>query len=91
MTFSMVKDPDATVDRQIDWSDWLTDLADTITSSTWILPTGITGANMSHTTTSATIWLSSGTAGQSYTVTNRVVTAGGRTDDRSIEVFVTDR
>ena len=44
-----------------------------------------------HTATKATVWLSGGQAGATYTVTNRIVTTGGRTDDRSIAIKVEDR
>jgi hypothetical protein len=85
------KDPDAVLDWERDWGPWLADLGDTIQSSTWIVPAGITKTSESNTTTTATVWLSGGTAGLRYTVTNRIVTAGGRTDDRSMVVFVNER
>lgn len=83
------KDPDAVLDYQIDWETWLN--GDTISSSDWIVPDGLTENDASNTTTTATIWLSGGSADEQYTVTNRIVTAGGRTDDRSIVVRVQDR
>jgi hypothetical protein len=76
-----VKDPDAVKDYGFDWSGWLG--TDTIQTSTWIVPTGITKNSDSKTNTMTTIWLSGGTAGQSYDLTNRIVTAGGRTEDRT--------
>jgi hypothetical protein len=81
-----IKDPDANLDYFIDWTPWLG--ADTIVSATWIVPTGITKTAQTNTTTGATVWLSGGTMNYSYTVTCRVVTAGGRTDDRSFTVQV---
>ena len=36
-------------------------------------------------------WISGGTAGTTYRVTCRIVTAGGRTDDRSIFIKVKER
>jgi len=45
----------------------------------------------SKTATSATVWLSGGTAGQSYIVTNRITTAAGRTEDRSFTIRVEER
>ena len=86
---TMTKDPDATLDYQVDWSAWLG--ADTISTSTWVVPSGITKVVDSKTTTTATIWLSGGTIGTLYQVTNRIVTALGRTDDRSLEIMVEAR
>lgn len=83
------KDPDAVLDYTIDWSTWLGD--DTIATSGWTVPTGLTEDSDSNTTTTATVWLSGGTVGTVYTVTNEITTAGGRTDDRSIQIFVTER
>ena len=83
------KDPSAVLDYTIDWSDWLD--SDTISTSTWTVPTGLTEDSDTNTTTTATVWLSSGTAGTQYTVINHIVTAGGREDDRSIYIMVEDR
>jgi hypothetical protein len=83
------KDPDATLDYVLDWSTWLG--SDTITSAAYTVPDGLTKASESNTTTTATVWLSGGTDGASHFVTCRVVTAGGRTDDRSILIRVGDR
>lgn len=85
MTFSKTKDPDAVLDYSVDWSAWLGD--DTIVTSAWI----VTGPDAllvvdsdSRSSTATTVWLSGGTLFRTYTVTNRVTTAAGRTDDRSI-------
>ena len=83
---AFLKDSDAVKDYAIDWSPWLA--GDTITTSTWIVPTGITKNSDTHTTTGTTIWLSSGTDGTDYNLVNRVVTAGGRTEDRTITILV---
>ncbi len=52
---------------------------------------GITNVSNTKTTTTTTIWLSGGTAGSSYTASNRVVTAEGRTEDRTILIRVEER
>lgn len=85
------KDPDATLDYQVDWSAWLG--TDTISVSSWIAASGITTGSpaSSHTTTTATVWASGGTAGEVYTLTNRIVTAGGRTNDQSIVIQVSEQ
>jgi hypothetical protein len=89
---SFDKDPHEVLDYQIDWSEWLDgDTPDTIDTSTWHVPDGITMDTDANTTTTATIWLSGGTAGEVYTVTNHITTAGGRTGERSINIKVKER
>jgi hypothetical protein len=80
------KDPSAVLDYKIDWSAWLA--GDTIYVSAWTADAGITINSNSNSTTTATVWLSGGTAGTSYAVTNHITTAAGRQDDRSISIQV---
>ena len=80
------KDPDAVKDYSIDWSAWLG--SDTISTSEWTVPSGITKDSDSNTTTVTTIWLSGGTAGTDYELVNRIVTAAGRTEDKTVIVRV---
>jgi len=82
------KDPSAVLDYQINWATWLD--GDSILGSSWIVPSDLTEVSSSHTATTATIWLSGGML-ISYEVTNRIVTAGGRTDDRTIIIKVEQR
>lgn len=89
MSKAYTKDPDAVLDYSIDWSDWLD--ADTISTSTWTVETGLTKGTVSNTTTLTTVWLSGGTAGTSYSVSNRIVTAGGRTEDRTFYIEMRER
>jgi len=83
------KDPDGVLDYSFDWTDWLA--GDEILTSDMIVPAGLTKDGEEHITAIATVWLSGGTAGTSYTATNRITTVGGRTDDRSITVRVKER
>ena len=84
------KDPDAVLDYQIDWSDWLD--TDTIADSTWTAPDdGITMDSDEASTTATVVWLSGGTAGDIYTLTNHITTDGGREDDRSIQIVMTNK
>ncbi|MBI4905706.1 MAG: hypothetical protein HY820_18885 [Acidobacteria bacterium] len=87
MTFA--KDPNSVLDYSIDWTRWLD--GDAIATSEWIVPDGLTKVTDGRTTKTATVWLSSGSAGQSYTVTNRITTSGGRTEDRSFTVKIEER
>ncbi len=53
--------------------------------------TGLTKDSDSATTTAVTVWLSGGTAGTSYSVACRIVTSSARTDERTINIKVTER
>lgn len=83
------KDPDAKLDYKIDWSPWLE--GDTITTSEWNIPTALTASGQSNTGTDATIFLQGGKKGETYTVTNRITTSGGRIDDRSFTLEIKDK
>lgn len=85
------KDPDATLDYTIDWTEWLSAIDDTISTSTWVAQAGLTVDSDTNTTTTATAFVSGGTAGTTLTLTNRITTAGGRTDDRSITLKIVER
>ncbi len=89
MTFT--KDPDAVLDYSVDWSAWLA--GDQIATSAWLLEQGALLEIVTDTkiATKATVWLRGGQKGTTYLVTNRIVTMGGRTDDRTITVKVEDR
>jgi len=84
MTF--VKDPQAKLDYQVDWTAWLG--SDTIKTSTWTVPTGITKVSDSATTAKATVWLSGGTDGAEYRIVNHILTNAAREDDRSFLISV---
>lgn len=89
---TFTKDPDAVLDWKFDWASWLAD-GETIVSHTVAADDGITvdSSNVTDDDTSVTAWLSGGTDGTRYSVTCRVVTSAGRTDDRTITVYVRER
>lgn len=91
LTWARPKDPHEVLDYDIDWSDQMTDDTDTISSSTWTVPAGITKDSDSETTTRTKVWLSGGTAGETYSLLNRIVTAGGRTMDQTVKLKMKDR
>jgi len=81
-----VHDPQAKLDYTVDWSDWLPD-GDTIASSTWLKSSDVLVLSAeSATDATATVWveMSNGVRGQRYSITNRIVTADGRQDDRTM-------
>lgn len=93
----IVKDPDSTLDYSVDWGEWLVE-GDTLTNSTWTIQTISGDASPMTQTTSAvqssgkaTVWLTAGTAGNNYRITNTIETAAGLTDERYFRIFVRDR
>lgn len=84
LSWTAPKDPDEVKDYGINWADLL--VTDTISTSTWTLPAGITKDSDSKTSTATTIWFSGGTAGEVYLIENKIVTAGGRTYDRTVKL-----
>ncbi|MDE2469201.1 MAG: hypothetical protein KGL35_10790 [Bradyrhizobium sp.] len=65
--------------------------ADTIATSTFTLPLGITSTQASFTNTKSKIWLSGGTVGASYEILNRITTAGGRTMDQTVKIKLKEK
>jgi len=86
------KSPEAELDYSFDWTDWLT-AGEVIASSDWIIPSGLIEEASSSTGQLTVVWLSGGTFGETYTVTNRITTNSSprRTDTRSIKIQVTTR
>lgn len=88
-TMATTMDPAAVLPWGEDWSAWLG--TDTITTSTWTVGTGLTKGADTHDTTTTTVWLSAGVLGTRVAVTNRIVTAAGKTDERTFYITVKDR
>lgn len=65
------------------WTSWLN--GDTIASSTWTVPAGVTKVSSANTTTTTTVKLAGGTVGTSYTITNTIVTNTGT--ETKVETF----
>jgi hypothetical protein len=84
------KDPNEVLDYTVDWTDRLA--GDTISSSAWsfaVDPDSLMVMDSNEFTSStATVWLSGGTAGELYALTNRIVTAAGRTMDQTTNLRV---
>jgi hypothetical protein len=88
MTFT--KDPDAVLDYEFDWSDWLA-TGDGIASHTVTPDTGLTVDSDSATSTAVTVWLSGGTVNENYNVVCHIVTTAGREDDRTAVIAVQEK
>lgn len=93
---SLVKDPDAERVIRFDWDADLPEGAE-IDTSTWIVsPSGelaTDNAAIADDGRSATVRLTGGEAGSSYTLTNRIVTdtTPAETEDASITVHVREQ
>jgi hypothetical protein len=92
------KDPDATLDYRFDWKaktngtgrqDYLQS-GETIVSHSIIASSGITieSSGTVDSDTAVIVWVSGGTAGQTYTLTCRITTSDDRTDDRTASLPV---
>lgn len=101
MPSTFIKDPDAVLDYKFDWasltngngeSDWLssseTIISIEVTSDSGII---IDSSALSDSNTSIVVWLSGGTAKESYSVSCEIVTSQDRTDERSIFIYVRER
>jgi len=87
------KDPNEVLDYLINWAGTeekpgrLVE-GDAIASSTWIVPSGITKDSDTFDDETTTIWLSGGTLGETYELTNRIVTDGLRTMDQTMKIKI---
>lgn len=87
---TLEKDPDAVLDFPFDWSEWLAS-GETISSQVITTEAGITKDSDTEASGIVAVWLSGGTAGNSYEVACRITTSAARTDERTILVKVVDR
>ena len=88
---SYKKDPNAVLDYTFDWSAWLAPIVDSISTAVFTLTGGLVQVSKTNTATTATIFVSGGTVGTPATISCRITTAGGRTEDRTIKLTVIDR
>ena len=84
------KAPVAVLTYTIDWTAWLSG-ADTISTATWTVPSGLTSVLETTTGYKASIKLSGGTAGSTYDLKCHVVTVGGLEDARTLRFVVNER
>ncbi|KZZ75250.1 hypothetical protein A3765_10530 [Oleiphilus sp. HI0130] len=85
-----LKDPDSTVDFDIDWSQWLRE-GEVVSSSSWLASPGITVESDSFTGTATKILVSGGVVNTEYTLTNRITTSLGLAEDRSMRVICREK
>lgn len=81
------KDPGDDLDYVNNWANVLT-TGETITTSTWTVPAGLTSHDESHTGTTAVIWLAGGVVDVDYTLTNVITTSLARVFERDVVLKV---
>lgn len=87
MSRSFNKREGSLLSYRFNWGGWLD--GDTVAASTFtVTPAGLTTVSTTNTTSTATIKLSGGNVGTTYSVLNRITTAGGLTDARDCTVTV---
>lgn len=86
-----VKDPNAILDYPVDFAAWLTDAGDTYQSHSILVTGGLTVVSSAQSAGVITPILSGGNLGETASFTVRIVTAGGRTDDRTFYLKITER
>lgn len=85
------KDPSAILDYTFDWTEYLAPIVDTIASVDFVTSAGLTKTSQSNTGTTATAFVSGGVVGATEKLTCRIVTTGGRTDERTIDLKILER
>jgi hypothetical protein len=92
---SYVKDPTARLDYTWDWSDWLADIDDTMSTATpptVTLPDGLTAADpLVVDGPFVTQRVEGGTLESTYQMVCQITTAGGLIDQRTIYLTIKDR
>ncbi len=92
MSDSYTKDPSALLDYSWDWSAWLADVSDTISSVTVTVPDGLTAVGSPTVTdTDVTQRISGGTLDEAYRMVCQITTVGGLIDERSIYLTISNR
>lgn len=77
----------AVLDYTVDWGPYLAGV-DTIASSSWTVPSQLTGSGQANSTTTASIRVAGGVVGKEYTIVNKIVMASGQIDERSFTLQV---
>lgn len=82
-----IKTPGEVLDYAISWADKLAQ-GDTIKTSTWIVPSGLTKVKDSFTADICTIWLSGGKMNNRLTIINRIETVAGRSIEQYVRLII---
>lgn len=89
---TIIKDPQAVLDYAQDWAAWLQAAGDTLASATVDAEASlVTQGPPTIDAGTISVMVGGGTPGKTHRLTFTVVTAGGRTDQRSVYLRIKDR
>lgn len=92
MSDSFIKDPAARLEYTWDWSLWLADVGDSISSATVTVPDGLTAVGSPvFGDTLVTQRVEGGVVDGAYTLVCQITTVGGLIDERSIYLTISER
>lgn len=80
------KVPSDNLNYSVDWGRWLG--TDTISTSTWVIPSGLTVTFQTYNATVSTVWLTGGTIHDYYDCVNTITTAGGQTKTATVRIYI---
>lgn len=86
-----IKDPNAVLDFPISFASWLADISDSYLSHSVIVSGSIICDSSTQSAGVITPIISGGVVGEPCSFTIRIVTAGGRTDDRTFYLKIVER
>ena len=91
----LLKDPEAVLDYLVDWGAEYLGEGELLATSAWSVlpdePGGVEIADTSFDMLTSTVKAAGGVAGCVYRLVNRISTASGRVDERSVTVRVENR
>lgn len=92
MANSYIKDPSERLDYTWDWTLWLAEIADTISSATVTVPAGLTAVGAPVVGDKAvTQRVEGGILDGAYTMVCQITTVGGLIGERSISLTISNR
>lgn len=92
MSNSYIKDPSARLDYTWDWTAWLAEVSDAVSSATVVVPAGLTAVGLPVIDGGfVTQRVEGGTVEAAYRMVCQIVTVGGLIDERSIDLTISNR
>lgn len=88
----LTKAPGERLDYGLDWrAKGYLEVDENISASVWTVPTGLTSTSDTFDENSTTIWITGGTADDSYALVNTITTSKGRIAVRTLNIAVRSR